>query len=76
MVPDIYDLEQTKEKLGFESAKEIKDSEIVGLGTGSTANHFIKALAKRVKEENLNITCVPSSIRTEELAKSLDLNII
>ena len=75
MVPDIYEFDEIKEKLGFESAKEIKDLDIVGLGTGSTTNHFIKALAKRVKEENLNITCVSTSIKTEELAKSLDLNI-
>src|SRR5690349_7251061 len=46
---------------------------IVGLGTGRTASRGILALAERVKEENLNITCVPTSHVTETLARQLRL---
>lgn len=47
--------------------REVKDGMIVGIGTGSTATHFIQALAHRVQKEKLNITCVPSSIYTQSL---------
>ncbi|SCA58702.1 Ribose-5-phosphate isomerase A [Chlamydiales bacterium SCGC AB-751-O23] len=68
-------LEKIKEKLGFESAREVKDGQIVGLGTGSTANYFTQALAKRIKEEDLNITCVASSTKTKDLATSFNLKL-
>jgi ribose 5-phosphate isomerase A len=45
----------------------------VGLGTGSTANHFIRALAAKVKRENLSIECVATSKQTFELASALGL---
>jgi ribose 5-phosphate isomerase A len=45
----------------------------VGLGTGSTANHFIRALAAKVRLENLDIECVPTSGQTNQLASSLGL---
>ncbi len=42
---------------------------IVGLGTGRTASRAIAALAERVKEENLDIQCVPTSHATETVAR-------
>lgn len=50
----------------------IKDNDIVGLGTGSTAKFAIEELAKLVKG-GLKITGVASSIKTEELAVSLGI---
>ena len=49
---------------------------IVGLGTGSTANYFIDALAKRNKEENLKIRAVSSSVVSMIKAKEAGLPII
>ena len=49
---------------------------IVGLGTGSTANYFIDALAKRNKEENLKIRTVSSSVVSMIKAKEAGLPII
>ena len=46
----------------------------VGLGTGSTANHFIAGLAEKVKA-GLDIECVPTSKQSFELAKSLGLKL-
>ncbi len=40
----------------------------LGLGTGTTAAHFVELLATRVAE-GLNVVCVPSSERTRTLAK-------
>ncbi len=42
---------------------------IVGLGTGRTASRAIAALAERVKEENVDIQCVPTSHATETVAR-------
>ncbi len=46
----------------------------VGLGTGSTANHFIHALAEKVKA-GLQVACVPTSEATAKLAQSLGLKL-
>ncbi len=48
---------------------EIKPGMIVGLGTGRTASRAIIALAERVREQRLDIQCVPTSHATETLAK-------
>jgi ribose 5-phosphate isomerase A len=45
----------------------------LGLGTGSTAEHFVTALAARVKAGLAIRACVPTSDRTAKLAASLGL---
>lgn len=50
----------------------VKDNDVVGLGTGSTAKFAIEELAKLVNE-GLKITGVASSIHTEALAISLGI---
>jgi ribose 5-phosphate isomerase A len=64
-----------KEKLGEASANLVQDNFIVGLGTGSTANFFIKSLAKRC-QKGLNVKAVASSLASEKLAKELNIQII
>jgi ribose 5-phosphate isomerase A len=53
---------------------KIQDGMVVGLGTGSTANHFIRGLADKVKA-GLKVTCIPTSEATAKLALSLGLNL-
>lgn len=43
----------------------------VGLGTGSTVSHFLEALARR----GLEITCVATSLQTEQAARELGLRV-
>ena len=50
----------------------ISDGMAVGLGTGSTAEHFVQALAVRVKA-GLKVETTATSRRTAELARSLGL---
>jgi len=68
---------QNAEKLAAAKAavKLVKNGDIVGLGTGTTATFAIKELGKSVAE-GLNIKAVASSIRTEELAKSLGIEVL
>ena len=50
-----------KELVANTALEYIKDNTTVGLGTGSTANLFINALAEKVKKESLNLKVVASS---------------
>jgi ribose 5-phosphate isomerase A len=49
---------------------------IVGLGTGRTASRAIHALAERVRNEKLDVRCVPTSHVTETLARALGLKLV
>ena len=55
---------------------DITSGMIVGLGTGRTASRAIQALAERVKDEKLDIQCVPTSHATETLAKFHGLKLV
>lgn len=54
----------------------VEDGMKLGLGTGSTAAWMVRALAERAREENLRLTCVPTSTRTADLARDLGLNVV
>jgi len=51
------------------AAAAIDDGMVIGLGTGSTTAFFIEALGHRLAEDRLRITGIPSSHRTEDLAR-------
>lgn len=51
----------------------VKNGMKVGLGTGSTAYFAIQEIGRRVKEEGLQVTCIATSIQSEELAKSMQI---
>lgn len=56
---------------GAAAAELVEDGMVVGLGTGSTAVWFVKALGAR----GLNLTCVSTSKVTAELALSLGMKL-
>jgi len=64
--------DREKEAAARASLRFIKDGQVVGLGTGSTAAYFIKLLAERVKS-GLRIRGIPTSDRSRELAESLGI---
>jgi ribose 5-phosphate isomerase A len=47
----------------------VKDGMTLGLGSGSTASWMIRCLGHLVREEGLNVVGVPSSARTEFVAR-------
>lgn len=55
--------------VGYEAAKEIKDGQIIGLGTGSTTHYFIEKVGMRIQEEEINVMGVPTSYQSFMLAK-------
>lgn len=64
-----------KELVGVAAAQYVEDGMVVGLGTGSTAYYLITELGRRMKEEGLTFTGVPTSIQSAELAADLDIPI-
>ena len=61
-----------KKAAALEALKFVKPGMNIGLGTGSTANYFIEALAAKVKE-GLNVQGVPTSRATKALAEGLGI---
>jgi ribose 5-phosphate isomerase A len=64
--------DQEKEAAARASLKYIQDGQVVGLGTGTTAAHFIKLLGEQVKQ-GLRVRGIPTSVRSGELAQSLGI---
>ena len=67
-------LQNEWKKVAAESAAQlVADGMVVGLGTGSTAAFFVRALAQRLSPERLRITGIPTSERTAALARELKI---
>src|SRR5271165_2925663 len=64
--------EAEKELAGQASVKFVRDGDIVGLGTGSTAAYAVRGVAARVRE-GLKIRAIPTSVHTQQLAASLGI---
>ena len=67
--------DELKENVGKMAASEIKDGQIVGLGTGSTTHHFIKYLGQRVNDEELDVMGIPTSYQSLILARESGIKI-
>ena len=64
--------EQEKELAGRAAAELVRDGDVVGLGTGSTAYFAVVALGERVKS-GLKIVGIPTSEATAELARKVGI---
>jgi ribose 5-phosphate isomerase A len=63
---------QEKEAAGRAAAELVRDGDVVGLGTGSTAYFAVVALGERVKA-GLKIIGIPTSVQTADLARTLGI---
>ena len=66
--------DEQKKAAALAALDYIKPGMKVGLGTGSTANHFITALAEKVRG-GLDIDCVATSKNTFQLASGLGIRL-
>jgi ribose 5-phosphate isomerase A len=64
--------DQEKEAAARASLQFVKDGQVVGLGTGSTAAYFIKLLGEQVKN-GMRVRGIPTSTRSRDLALSLGI---
>jgi ribose 5-phosphate isomerase A len=65
------DLQKQKYNSAQEAIKYVQDGMTLGLGTGSTADCFVKILAQK----ELDVKCVCTSHKTKKLAISLGLRV-
>ena len=65
--------EEEKKRAALEASRLVKDGQVVGLGTGSTAFYMVEELGRRVAEEKLHIIGVPTSKATSSLAEKLKI---
>src|ERR1700684_3060238 len=64
--------DQEKEAAARAGLRFVKNGQVVGLGTGSTAAYFIQLLGEQVKN-GLKIRGIPSSDRSREQASGLGI---
>jgi ribose 5-phosphate isomerase A len=64
--------EEEKEAAGRAAAELVRDGDVVGLGTGSTAYFAVVALGERVKA-GLKISGIPTSLQTADLARAVGI---
>lgn len=65
-----------KKILASQLVTKVKDGDCIGLGTGTTAEEVTREIARRVKDEKLNISAVSSSIATTSLATDLGIKVV
>jgi ribose 5-phosphate isomerase A len=56
-------------------AKRVQDGEVIGLGSGSTAEMAIDQIGQRVQREKISIAGVPTSIRTALIAAEAGIDV-
>jgi ribose 5-phosphate isomerase A len=67
--------DEAKALVGKRAAEWVQDGMAVGLGTGSTATLFLRALGERVRQ-GLRIRCVASSDASHDLGLSLGMKVV
>lgn len=69
---DISNYEE-KLRIAKKIATRVKDGDVIGIGSGSTSFVATQEIAKRVKEENLHITGIPTSYEINLLCNQLGI---
>lgn len=67
--------EEEKKDVANKIANKIKDGDIIGFGSGSTAYLTIQAIAEKMQKENIKITAIPTSYEVELLCNFLNIPI-
>lgn len=72
MMTDTALLDELKHEAALRALDDVRDGMTIGLGTGSTAAHFIRGLGERVAA-GLRVRGVPTSTDTEAMARRLGI---
>ena len=71
------DLESLKKKAALQALKHVKSGMLVGLGTGSTARHFIDGLGEKVRAGELTgISAIATSKASDEQARGYGISMV
>jgi ribose 5-phosphate isomerase A len=69
------DLDRLKQAAALKAVEWVRDGMIVGLGTGSTAQHMVRALGEKVRD-GMTLRGVPTSQETAALARQAGITLI
>ena len=64
---------EKKRQAAEEAVAFVRNGNVLGLGTGSTVQFALEALARRIKNEGIKVWGIPTSTRTESEAKRLGI---
>lgn len=67
--------EEEKKRAAQEASLLVKNGQTIGLGTGSTVNYLIEALAKRTANEVFSFKAIPTSNATADYAKKFGITL-
>jgi len=76
MTADMSPIDTAKHVAAKRSVDFVEDGMRVGLGTGSTAAHMVRALGDLVRDDGLRIRGVPTSTRTADLAREVGIEVV
>ena len=65
-----------KEKVAQEIARRVKDGDVIGVGTGTTVDAALTEIGKRVKQEGLRLSVVPTSLQSAWRCQELGLTVL
>jgi ribose 5-phosphate isomerase A len=69
--------DELKQKAAFQAVEFVESGMVVGLGTGSTTEYAVKRIAELLNRgELVEVVGIPTSIRTENLARQLDIPLV
>lgn len=72
MYANISNVDKKKE-LAKKLCEKVKNNDIIGFGSGSTSYITVCEIAKKIKDEKINITAIPTSNEIKMLCSSLDI---
>jgi len=68
-------IREAKRRAGRRAAREVESGQVVGLGTGSTAAHAIRALGERL-DGSFSVRGVPTSFQSRQLAVEAGIEVV
>ncbi|RMD84220.1 MAG: ribose-5-phosphate isomerase RpiA [Candidatus Dadabacteria bacterium] len=69
-------MDQGKINAGKEIAKRVRDGDLIAAGTGSTVEAALKEIGRRVSEERIRLSIVPTSLKTAEAAARCGITVV
>lgn len=73
---DTTQLDREKQRVAAEALRWVRDGMIVGLGSGSTAAHFIRLLGAALRAGTLQVQATATSLASETLARQVGIPLL
>ena len=69
-------LDDEKKAVANAALRWIRSGMLLGLGSGSTSQYFIRVLGERVRDRTLSIEAIAASVQSEEIARECGIHVI